>query len=106
MTTISQGTNTVTVIDVFHVPAEKQQQLVELIERTNEVVQRLPGFISANLHKSIDGTSVVNYMQWASRAAFEAMLADPVTRRAIGEALQMASAEPKVYEVVRVIERG
>jgi quinol monooxygenase YgiN len=96
----------VTVIDVFRVPVENQQHLVGLIERTNEMVRRLPGFISASLHRSLDGMNVVNYIQWESHETFEAMLANPVTQRAISEALQMASAEPKVYEVVRVIERG
>ena len=35
------------------------------------------GFISANFHKSLDGTKVVNYAQWKSKEAFEKMLKNP-----------------------------
>jgi hypothetical protein len=30
--------------------------------------------VSANLHKSFDGTRVANYTQWRSQEVFEAML--------------------------------
>ena len=35
------------------------------------------GLISANLHKSLDGTKVVNYAQWISKEEFEKMLKNP-----------------------------
>ena len=43
-------------------------------------MQHQPGFVSANIHVSTDGTRVVNYAQWESAEAFQAMLADPGPR--------------------------
>lgn len=38
-----------------------------LLETTKKTMKRLPGFLSANIHKSADGVRVVNYAQWLSR---------------------------------------
>ncbi|WP_343709058.1 antibiotic biosynthesis monooxygenase [Mycobacterium sp.] len=45
-----------------------------LITATDEVMQHIDGFISANIHLSSDGTRVVNYAQWRSAEAMHAML--------------------------------
>jgi hypothetical protein len=55
----------VTLINVFTVEPENQQRLVEAWQRgTEEVMRHIPGFVSANIHRSLDGTKVVNYAQW------------------------------------------
>ena len=54
----------VTLINVFMVVPEDQRRLLELLaEATESVMRGLPGFVSANLHKSLDGTKVANYAQ-------------------------------------------
>ncbi len=107
MTMISPEQNVATLINVFTVAPEDQERLIELLDRaTDEVMRHLPGFVSANLHKSLDGTRVVNYAQWESRAAFEAMLANPEAQRHMAAAMSFAQVEPHLYEVARVIERG
>jgi Antibiotic biosynthesis monooxygenase len=35
-------------------------------------MKHLPGFVSANIHRGLDGKKVVNNAQWESMAAFEA----------------------------------
>ena len=71
MTTIAKGREVVTLINVFTVEPDTQQQMVDLlVEATETVINRLPGFVSANIHKSLDGTRVANYAQWRSREAF------------------------------------
>jgi Antibiotic biosynthesis monooxygenase len=46
---------------------DSQQQLIDLLdEATNQVIRHRPGFISANIHASLDGTRVVNHAQWRS----------------------------------------
>jgi heme-degrading monooxygenase HmoA len=78
MSTITQNSPIFTLINVFTVEPEKQQDLVDLlIEATNNTVSHLPGFISANIHKSQDGVRVVNYAQWESKEAFGAFLHHP-----------------------------
>ena len=65
----------------------------------------LPGFVSANLHKSLDGTKVANYAQWRSREHFEAMLEDSAAAVHMKEAAEIAEKfEPHLYEVSFVDE--
>ena len=105
MTEIRTGRNLVTLINVFTVEPAQQQRLVDvLVEATHAVMNGLPGFISANIHRSIDGTRVVNYAQWRSREDFERMLQQPDAIPDMREAGRLASFEPNLYEVVYVDE--
>src|SRR5207249_1401263 len=68
VTEIATGRQLVTLINVFTVEPRHQQRLVDvLVEATEAVMNTLPGFISANIHKSLDGTRLVNYAQWRRR---------------------------------------
>ncbi len=106
MTNISRRSDIVTLINVFTVAPEDQQHLLDLlVEATGTMMSRMPGFVSANLHKSLDGTRVVNYAQWRSREAFEAMLRDPEAAWHMEEAAKIAGKiEPNLYEVSFVEE--
>jgi len=44
----------------------QQRQLLDLLDQATAVVRLAPGFISANLHRSLDGTKVAMYAQWQS----------------------------------------
>jgi antibiotic biosynthesis monooxygenase (ABM) superfamily enzyme len=62
MVTIAKANDVVTLINVFTVAPEDQQRLVDvLVEATQAVMRTQPGFVSANIHKSLDGTRVTNY---------------------------------------------
>jgi heme-degrading monooxygenase HmoA len=106
MVTIAKANDVVTLINVFSVAPEDQQRLVDvLVEATKGVMRKQPGFISANIHKSLDGTRVANYAQWRSKEAFEAMLRDREAAEHMGEAARIAeSFEPHLYEVSFVDE--
>jgi quinol monooxygenase YgiN len=106
MTWISQGDDVVTPINVFTVAPENQQRLVDLlVEATEAVMSKMAGFVSANLHKSLDGTKVVNYAQWRSREAFEAMLENAEAGALMREAEKIATKiEPSLYKVSFVDE--
>jgi hypothetical protein len=60
------------------------------------------GFISANIHKSLDGTRVVNYAQWKSKEAFEKMLKNPRAIEHMNDALSISKVDGSLYEVVFV----
>ena len=93
----------VTLINVFTVDPENQQRLVELWQRaTDEVMRHLPGFVSANVHRSLDGTRVVNYAQWQSQEAFTAMLQNPEARPYLAELSEIGTPAPVLCEVVSV----
>jgi heme-degrading monooxygenase HmoA len=101
MVTIAKDKDVVTLINVFTVAPEDQQRLVDvLVDATQAVMRKQPGFISANIHRSLDGTRVTNYAQWRSREAFEAMLRDREASEHMGEAAKIAEGfEPHLYEV-------
>ena len=95
-----------TLINVFTVGPEDQQRLLDLlVEATESVMRGLPGFVSANLHKSFDGTRVANYAQWRGREDFEAMLENPEAAVHMEEAAKIDEKfEPHLYEVSFVDE--
>ena len=104
MTTISKDPNVVTLINVFTVEPGKQQKLIDLlIEATEKKMRHLPGFISANLHRSLDGKQVVNYAQWRSRQDFEAMLHNPAAIPHMQEIASFTKFDPNLYDVIEVI---
>ena len=72
MPEISTTNHLVTVINVFTVDPTNQHRLVELLTRATEgSVRHAPGFVSASLHRSLDGTKVTMYAQWRSVEAYE-----------------------------------
>ena len=100
VTTISKHNKLVTFINVFTVDPTRQQELVDLLARATEIVRRAPGFISANLHRSVDGAKVTMYAQWRSIEDYEAMRANPAPLPYLQQALTFARFEPAMYEVV------
>jgi heme-degrading monooxygenase HmoA len=101
--TIRAGAPVVTLVNVFTVEPDAQQRLVELWQQaTDDVLRHLPGFVSANVHRSFDGTKVVNYAQWESREAFQAMLRNPAAVPYLEQLGQIGTPAPVLCEVVSV----
>jgi quinol monooxygenase YgiN len=74
MTTICKERKVITIINVFTVDLAKQQQLVDLlIQATESSIRHTSGFISASLHRSLDGAKVAMYAQWRSVEDYQAM---------------------------------
>ena len=101
MTSINTRNDVVTLINVFTVEPARQQELVDLLTRaTDETIRHIPGFVSATIHKSLDGVRVTNYAQWRSREDFEAMLRNPAASPHLKEAAALATSfEPHLYQV-------
>jgi quinol monooxygenase YgiN len=101
MITISAADGIVTLINVFTVEPDDQPRLVELLARATEgSVAHAPGFISASLHRSLDGKKVAMYAQWRSVEDYQAMRGDTQSQPYLREALTIATFEPGMYEVV------
>ena len=106
MSTIEKGSKILTLINVFTVAPEKQQELVALlIDATQETMKHLLGFISANIHRSLDGKRVVNYAQWESKADFEAMQKNPKAAPHMQAAAALAQFDPILCEVSDVMSK-
>ena len=107
MTVIERHGPHATLINVFTVEPEQASALAALLDdATERVMRHVPGFVSANIHVSTDGTRVVNYAQWESAEAYQAMLADPTAREHMSKAADLASGfDPHLYVVESVHER-
>ena len=101
MATEGMNNGPVVLINVFTVDTARQAQLVELLARATESsVRHASGFISATLHRSLDGTKVTMYAVWKSHDAYQAMRRDPGPLPYLQQALEIATFEPGMYEVV------
>jgi quinol monooxygenase YgiN len=103
MTTIAEKTKLVTLINVFTVEPANQSELLTLLAcATDTSVRNVPGFVSAALHRSVDGTKVTMYAQWESAEHYQAMRSNPVASPFLDQALAIAKFDPGMYEVVKV----
>ena len=106
MTTIAENTGFVTAINVFTVDPSNQQRLIDLLAHmTESSVRDLPGFVSAALHRSVDGGRVTMYAQWASAQHYQdyqAMRSKSGASPEVAEILAIARFDPATYEVVKV----
>ena len=95
---ITQTNDVATMINVFDVDPEKQQQLIQIWLEEGKKFERLPGFVSAALHRSLDGKRVINYAQWQRAEDWLALArqGDQLFTRFKGVAL----SDPHLYEVI------
>lgn len=91
----------VTLVNVFTVEPRQQAELVDALDRaTSTLFATVPGFISANLHTSLDGTRVINYAQWASEQQYKEALQRADIREHLAEAAAVArSWDPTLVRV-------
>jgi quinol monooxygenase YgiN len=101
MTTISKDNKILTLINTFTVEPVNQKQLVELLTLATETsVRKKQGFISASLHRSIDGTKVTMYSQWRSVEDYQKMRNNSDAVPYLNQALTISKFESGMYEVV------
>jgi quinol monooxygenase YgiN len=95
----------ITLVNLFTVKSEKQQSAANKIaEIYRTVVSLQPGFISAKIHTSLDGTRVAAIARWTSESDLEAMLQTPEFRASLGTLKgEIVSAEPYSFEVIYTI---
>ena len=71
----NDGSAQVVLVNVFTVDPARQEELLEALETaTTSIFVHIPGFVSANLHTSLDGRRVVNYAQWADAESYQQAL--------------------------------
>jgi quinol monooxygenase YgiN len=99
------GPGGVTLINVFTCAPERQDELVRLLQAlTDEAMRGLPGFVSASIHRGLDGKHVANYAQWESEAAWKAMVRDPGVQARMGPVVAIATFQPHLYQLVKTYE--
>jgi quinol monooxygenase YgiN len=100
MTTLSLDNTLTTVIIIFTVVPDRQDELIAAIQEFLETVKTRPGFVSANLHKSIDGVKVANYAQWRSLTEYEAFIKNAEVQKKAEKLWTFDSPDSHVYEII------
>lgn len=104
---IAKGQPVATLINVFTVDPANQQKLIDVLtEATEQTMRHLPGFVSANIHRSLDGKRVANYAQWRSAGDFQAMLANPAVVPHMQKCRELATYDANLYDVVYIDNPG
>lgn len=105
MPVIRTNAGIVTQINTFTVPGGDPQALIDVLSDAAQFASTTPGWLSASLHRSHDGTRVVNYAQSDSLDA--AKLVIDRLRRAgyIDRNAEHGQAHPGLYDVVFTLER-
>jgi heme-degrading monooxygenase HmoA len=90
---------------VIAAEAGKQDELLRVLQERARFMATQPGFVSISLHESLDGDSIVNYVQWTSRELLEKAHHSPEFREKWPQVSKLADiAEPNLYKVVHVEE--
>ena len=91
----------VTFINVIDVDPSAQQEVIDLlVEGTERVVSRRPGFLSATVLASADRSRVVNVARWESADDVRATQADPAAAEYARRTAAVATPRPGVFTVV------
>lgn len=105
MPTIVAGQGVVTQVNVFTVAPENQQRLIDLLIEAATAVCDTPGWMSASIHRSADGTRVVNYAQCADHASWQAVMKRLEDGGYLRRNKELGSAAPGLYDVVWTLEK-
>ena len=100
MAIIQTGDGVVTQINVFTIQPERQQELIDLLSEAAEFASSLPGWLSASVHPSLDGTRVVNYAQSKDFASAQNIINALREAGWLDRNKALGEAHPGLYEVV------
>ncbi|MES2056754.1 MAG: antibiotic biosynthesis monooxygenase [Pseudomonadota bacterium] len=105
MTIIESGSGVLTQINLFTCRPENQQALIALLRESAAAVSDVDGWISASIHRGLEGDRVVNYAQSRDAAAQAAVMARLRAGGYLACNTALGTAHPGLYEVVATIGR-
>ena len=105
MITITQNDGVVTLINVFGCEPKNQPHLIDAwVRATEETLGKLPGVISAPLHRGKDGTRAVNYAQCKSSENWENLF-QIGSKSWFSEMGKYAKPDPHLYEACYLLDK-
>lgn len=106
MISITKEQKALTLVSLFTVVPEKQDELINLlISCTDEFIAQCKGFISASYHKSLDGKAVVLYAQYENMEAFQHVINSEGGQRMVTEGGKLAESAQRCFcEVIDIRE--
>ena len=106
MIKLAQDCDVITLINAFSCEPQNQQHLIDAwIRASEERLGALPGIISAALHRSKDGTRVVNYAQW-KRVEDWGNLFRIGSESWFREMAKYAKPDARLYEVCYLLDKS
>jgi hypothetical protein len=107
MPVIAVGAEYATFINTFRCAPENQDAVVQLnVDIVEHVARPFPGFVSATVHRSLDGTRVINYLQWRTAEDLTAMQRSPQFQHLAGGFAGLIEFDPHEVEVVHTAASG
>lgn len=104
MPVIRANIGIVTQINVFTVPEGGQQAMLDLLQEAAASCRAVPGWLSASLHRSLDGRRVVNYAQAEDQSAMRRVFEHLQAKGFLERNKALGQANPGLYEVVSTVE--
>jgi heme-degrading monooxygenase HmoA len=100
---LSEEVGPVILINTFHVAPEDVDALLEAWAADAAYLKQQPGFISAQLHRGIGGSSVfLNHAVWESVQAFRDAFGDPQFQATFARYPDSTVASPHLFQKVAV----
>jgi heme-degrading monooxygenase HmoA len=103
MSEIRPNNGICTQITTVKLSPDNQDEVLNLMKERARFMATQPGFVSVNLHRSKDGSHVVNYVQWTNADKLTAAHHSAEFRKKwprFGELVK--EADPCLYDVVHV----
>lgn len=102
---IEAQTDILTVVNILTPKLEEQEKVVRLLQKgMTDTMQHQSGFISANIHKSIDSSHVLVYAQWQDSKSLEnaVKLIEAGLAPSMMEVFSIGNSEYHPYKVISV----
>ena len=94
----------VVLINVYRCEPERQAALMEHLTVMVRAQRKLDGFISADVHRGLNGKVAAVHAVWRSREDWKAMARHPTVAAAMEPIMAIATFEPHLYEPGEVID--
>ena len=103
MAEIRKAIALVTQITTVKLTPDKQDEVLNLMTERARFMATQPGFVSIALHRSKDGSHIINYVQWRDADTLAAAHHSPEFRKGWPQFRKIADEiEPSLYDVVHV----
>ena len=91
-------------ITVIECEPDSQSEALALMTERAHFMARQPGFISINVHRSLDGRRIANCIQWQNRHLLQAAHRSPEFRKEWSRFDQLTDEiDPHLYERVHIV---
>ena len=100
---LDEDAGPIIVMNKFNVGPNEVDEFLNVFAKTTETFKQQPGFISAQLHRGIAGSSTfVNYVVWESAAHFRQAFNRPEIQSNMASVLPNTVMSPHLFKKVAV----